>query len=83
MHDPVNKPQHYDLFPGTQAIDVIQSALTPEEFNGYLKGNALKFRLRAGRKGDPVIDLNKADWYRNRLLQETEHAAIRTPTADS
>jgi len=33
-HDPVNNPKHYDLFAdGTQSMDVIQSTLTPEEFN--------------------------------------------------
>jgi hypothetical protein len=66
-HDDVTNPAHYDLFPGQQAIDVIQAALTPEEFRGYLKGNALKYRLRAGEKGDPAKCLAKASWYRDRL----------------
>lgn len=81
MNDQIN-PKHYDLFPGNQAIDVIQAALTPEEFNGYLKGNVLKYRLRAGRKGDPLIDLGKSEWYRDKL-QETVDAALQTPKANS
>lgn len=66
-HDPVNNPAHYDLFPGQQSIDVIQAALTPEEFAGFCKGNFLKYRLRAGEKGDPIQCLAKANWYRDKL----------------
>lgn len=66
-HNPVTNPKHYDLFPGQQSIDVIQAALTPEEFAGFCKGNALKYRLRAGEKGDAAEDLAKANWYRDRL----------------
>ena len=73
-HDNVTNPQHYDLFPGQQVIDIIEAALTPEEFAGYCKGNAIKYRLRAGRKDDAIQDLAKAEWYRERLC---EHHAQR------
>ena len=64
MNDPVNRPSHYELFPdGTQAIDVIRAALTPEEFIGYCKGNALKYRLRAGKKDALQQDIDKAETY--------------------
>lgn len=66
-HDPVNHPSHYQLFPGQEAIDIIRAALTDEEFQGYCKGNALKYRLRAGGKGDTQQDIDKSNWYRNRL----------------
>ncbi len=69
-HDEIQNPAHYDLFPGQQAIDVIKAALTPEEFRGYCKGNALKYRLRAGEKGPAEKCLTKANWYRDRLLEE-------------
>lgn len=68
-HDPVKNPAHYDLFPGQQAIDIIRAALTPEEFVGYCKGNALKYRLRAGSKGDAAEDLAKAEKYRSWISQ--------------
>lgn len=71
-HDPVNNPSHYDLFPGQQSIDIIRAALTPEEFAGFCKGNALKYRLRAGEKGDATEDLAKANWYRDRLWELVE-----------
>lgn len=68
-HDPVNNPKHYDLFPGQQPIDVIRAYLTPEEFAGFCKGNILKYRLRAGEKGDAAQDLAKANWYRDLVWQ--------------
>lgn len=66
-YDMVNNPAHYDLFPGTQAIEIIRKALTPEEYIGYLKGNVLKYRLRAGKKKDAMQDIKKADWYETEL----------------
>lgn len=77
-HDPVKNPSHYDLFPGQQAIDVIRAALTPEEFAGYLKGNVLKYRLRAGAKGAAAEDLAKADKYRSWLMEQA-HPLQTTP----
>lgn len=65
--DEINNPKHYQLFPDQQAIDVIEAALTPEEFVGYLKGNALKYRLRAGDKGPAEVCIGKARWYQDRL----------------
>ena len=39
---------HYELWPGTEAIDVMAASLSPEELRGYIKGNILKYKLRAG-----------------------------------
>ena len=66
-HDEINNPAHYQLFPDTEAIDVIKAALTPAEFIGYLKGSALKYRLRAGDKGPATRCIGKAHWYQNYL----------------
>lgn len=61
--DVVNNPNHYQLFPETEAIVVIAKSLTDEEFRGYCLGNSLKYRLRAGKKGSAEEDLAKADKY--------------------
>ena len=66
-HDEVNNPKHYDLFPNEQSIDLIEKCLTVEEFNGFLKGNCLKYRIRAGNKGDLQQDIDKANWYQTKL----------------
>ncbi len=71
-HDPVNKPKHYMLFPNMEAIEIIERSLTPEEFKGFLKGNALKYRLRAGDKDDLQQDIDKANWYKEKLFKTEE-----------
>ena len=63
--DMVNSPSHYQL-DGMEAIDIIKAALTPEEYRGYLKGNALKYMLREPFKGNPAQDVAKAKWYLSR-----------------
>lgn len=65
-YDMVNKPKRYDFAPGIEAIDVIEATLTTEQFKGFLIGNALKYRLRAGDKGDALQDIEKAKWYQDR-----------------
>jgi len=68
--DNVNNPSHYTSGL-VQCIDAIQSALTPEEFKGYLKGNVFKYNWRSNHKGG-VEDLKKAAWYQTRLISQFE-----------
>lgn len=73
MNDAVHHPSHYTL-PGlaVESVDVIRAVLTPEEFKGWCKGNALKYSLRAGRK-DPakeVQDLAKAGVFLSWITRE-------------
>ena len=61
--DVVDRPNHYtDHFP-FECIDIIRATLTAEQFQGYCLGNELKYRLRAGFKGDASEDLAKAMKY--------------------
>ena len=79
MVDMVNKPPHY-LVGGIEAIDIIKSRLTHEEYQGYLKGNHLKYILRYPFKDNPEQDLEKADWYKNKLLEVArEEEAVNPP----
>ena len=66
--DPVNSPSHYDVFPSVTAIDIIKATLSDEEYKGFLKGNFLKYRLRAGYKDDVTQDLDKSQVYRDWLF---------------
>ena len=63
-HDPVQHPAHYTSG-GIECIDAIQAALTPDEFRGFCKGNALKYTWRERLKGGKQ-DLAKARWYLER-----------------
>lgn len=78
LEDEVKEPSHYS-FLGEQVLDYIERELTPEEFKGYLKGNIMKYRLRAGKKHDTIKDINKAlqyeEWLDNILQEEAALAA--------
>lgn len=76
----VDKPKHYDVFPGQQAIDLIRQCLSPAEYKGFLKGNILKYRLRAGQKDALQQDIDKANWYRDELERVTREKPITLST---
>lgn len=67
MTDLVNHPPHYTNG-NIECIDAIEAALTPEEFRGYCKGNALKYTWRERHKGGDE-SLEKAQWYLRRLAK--------------
>ena len=69
--DSVNAPKHY-LHGKKETIDVICDCMTNDEFHGYLKGNILKYVSRYKFKGEPLQDLEKAQWYLNRLVKEVK-----------
>jgi Protein of unknwon function (DUF3310) len=50
-----------------QPWEVMETLLTPEEFVGFLKGNYLKYVLRAGKKGEANEDFSKAKHYKMKL----------------
>lgn len=61
--------QHYKTMP-VQPWDVMESVLTHEEFIGFLKGNVIKYSMRAGRK-EGSDDANKARHYMMKLREIT------------
>ena len=54
-----------------QPWELMESVLTHAEFVGFLKGNIIKYSLRAGRK-DGSDDLGKARHYMMKL-KEVQH----------
>lgn len=64
--DAVN-PSHY-IFPGgVQVIDITRHL-------GFLEGNAVKYLCRAGRKGDRLEDLKKAEQYVKWAIEDAERS---------
>lgn len=51
-----------------QPWDALESWLTPEQFVGYLRGNAIKYLARCDAKGG-IEDLQKAQHYLAKLLE--------------
>ena len=69
--DSVNSPSHY-MHGKKETIDVIRDCMENDEYHGYLKGNVLKYVSRYKWKGEPLEDLEKAQWYLNRLIKEVK-----------
>ncbi len=70
-YDTVNNPVHYNTG-AIECIDAMEAMLSKEEFIGYLRGNSFKYRWRMRHKGRAVQDLQKSQWYENKLLSIIE-----------
>ena len=66
-----SKSSYYDAG-GIETLDVIKAKLTPEQYQGYLLGNAIKYQLRMMHKtpNDPTRDAEKASNYSSWLCEE-------------
>ena len=71
-----NESVHYQLV--VQPIEVMINLMTPEEFKGFLKGNMIKYSMRAGRKAGESAekDKNKFSVYSMWLSQFNENGCI-------
>jgi len=67
-YDPVNRPAHYNLG-GVECIDYIKQVLGKEGFIAYCQGNMIKYQHRYRYKNKPVEDMQKAQYYLNRMLE--------------
>ncbi len=65
--DNINHPSHYN----TGKIEVIEY-IEDKNLNFHL-GNVIKYISRAGKKGDALEDLKKAQWYLNRYIKKLEN----------
>jgi hypothetical protein len=64
MTEHINHPTHYGGADNPyEAIKVIEA-----HDLGFHLGNAIKYILRAGKKGDAIEDLKKAQWYLEREI---------------
>lgn len=69
MSEQVNHPDHYTAG-GMETIEIIKAKSSSEEYAGFLKGNVIKYVTRAGKKGNKKEDLQKAQWYLTKLIEE-------------
>ena len=66
----VSHPAHYGGKDNPfEVIKVLEAWLTPEQFDGFLIGNVVKYEARHGQK-DGIEDMRKAAWYLNYYLQK-------------
>ena len=69
--DLVNSPPHYQSISGIECIEAIKAQMSDEEYRGYLRGNVVKYLWRYQQKGGKQ-SLEKARWYLDKLIGETE-----------
>lgn len=67
--DEPSKPTHYDT--GIDTIAFMRANCPPEQVEGFLRGNALKYLQRYDKKNG-VDDLKKAAHYVQMLIEELE-----------
>ena len=72
--DNVNHPIHY--MGKVEVIDYIEDKLTPEQFEGYLVGNVMKYMSRYQKKNG-LEDLKKGSWYLNKLINTLEFREMK------
>ena len=67
------KSEYYDVG-GIETIKIIRAKLTPDQFQGYLLGNIIKYGCRVNfkgaRLGDRRRDIEKLAQYARMLLEE-------------
>lgn len=81
MSDNVNSPSHYQMAGlSIEVIDVIRSVLGDEKFEGYCRGNVIKYILRADKKNE-IEDLKKARVYLNWEIESKEKSQIYKETS--
>lgn len=68
MIDNVNNPAHYKDG-GVETIDFIEA-----KGLGFNLGNVVKYVSRAGKKGNKLEDLKKAQWYLARAIENEQKA---------
>ena len=69
--DPVNHPSHYTEHPSGVERNTISEHMT------FCVGNAIKYLWRAGKKGPPIQDLEKARYYIDREIVRLERELAR------
>lgn len=68
----VNHPNHYGGADNVyETIKVLKAWLTPEQYEGFLIGNDLKYSSRYKLKGG-LEDLKKSNFYKIELIKEYE-----------
>ena len=63
----VNHPPHY-TDGSVECIDAIRASMGDEAYEGFLKGQVMKYMWRYEKKRKPAEDLAKAEWYLQRMI---------------
>lgn len=69
---------------GIETIDILRAKLTTEEFEGFLKGNIIKYVHRAGHKprNSKLSDVAKAQYYMDKWVRHLWEQPTEPEEAD-
>lgn len=65
----VNHPPHYGGDTVYECIKVLKAWMSKEEYEGFLRGNCIKYLCRTGKKDDEVQELKKVKFYLDKLIE--------------
>ena len=74
MKEEINHPERYGGDTPYECIKVLKAWLSKEEYEGFLRGNAIKYICRLGKKDQKAQELKKAKWYIEKLIEEVDLA---------
>ena len=66
----ISHPERYGGDTTYECIKVLEAWLPPEQYKGFLRGNALKYFCRVGKKDETVQELKKSKWYLEKLIEK-------------
>ena len=75
--DLVNHPPHYTVG-NIECIDYLKDSMNGVAFIGFLEGNAKKYLHRYNYKGSKISDLQKAQYYLNKLIETIKEFERKT-----
>lgn len=65
----IDHPGRYGGDTPYECIKVLKEWLGEDEYRGFLRGNAIKYLCRLGKKDECVKELEKAKWYIDKLKE--------------
>lgn len=69
--DNVNRPAHYTAGK-VECIEALEAMLGSYNFQSLLRGQVVKYMWRMDKKGTPLEDARKAQFYLNKLVAVME-----------
>jgi hypothetical protein len=68
----ISHPERYGGDTTYECIKVLEAWLPREQYKGFLRGNALKYLCRVGKKDEVVQELKKARFYLDKYIEFEE-----------
>lgn len=68
----ISHPERYGGDTTYECIKVLEAWMPTEQYKGFLRGNAIKYLCRVGKKDETVQELKKSKWYLEKLIEKEE-----------